>query len=76
MTGTLPRGPRTVPIDLRDRARFPWMAGMVLAVPGVIVEDEGSGTRVRVLPDGSLEEILPGGHPRPGTSHATARVLP
>lgn len=27
----------------------------------------------RVGPDGELEPALPGGHPRPGASHATAR---
>ena len=49
--------PRTVEIDLRARQAFPFMRGIVLAVPGVIVQDEASGIRVRVLEDGSLEEL-------------------
>ena len=49
--------PRTVAIDLRARAAYPFMAGIVLAVPGVIVEDEASGVRVRVLENGSLDEL-------------------
>lgn len=68
---------RPVAIDPRDRGRFPFLAGVVLALPGVILEDDGTGTRVRVLPDGSLEEVLPGGHVRPsgwnGEPAATAR---
>jgi hypothetical protein len=73
MTARLPAPFPTVAIKLSDRARFPFMRGIVLAMPGVIVEDEASGTRVRVLPDGSLAEILPGGQARPGCAHATAR---
>ncbi len=61
----LPRPARTVEIDLRARRAYPWMAGIVLSLPGLILEDEGSGIRVRVLADGSLEELVPGGMPRP-----------
>jgi ribosomal protein L12E/L44/L45/RPP1/RPP2 len=67
-----PEFTRPIAIDLRDRERFPFMRGIVL-MAGVIVEDQASGVRVRVLPDGSLEELLAGGHPRPGAAHATAR---
>jgi hypothetical protein len=49
--------PRTVAIDLYARRAYPFMDGIVLAVPGLIVEDEASGVRVRVLENGSLEEI-------------------
>jgi hypothetical protein len=55
--------PRTVALDLRDRPE--WMLGIVLAVPGLVLEDEASGERVQ-----------PGGHPRPGCAHATARRAP
>jgi hypothetical protein len=64
----------TVPIDLRDRPA--WLRGIVLAAPGIIFEDEASGARLRVMPDGSLEEIVAGGHPRPGCAHSTATVKP
>ncbi len=70
------KAPRTVAIDLCDRAAFPFMLGICLAIPGVIVEDEASGARVRVLDDGHLELIQAGGHPRPGAAHATARLRP
>ncbi len=50
----------------------PFMAGIVLAVPGIVIEDDATGARVVVLPDGRLEHLHPGGHPRPGTAHATA----
>jgi hypothetical protein len=61
---------RPVAINLTDRPD--WMRGIVLALPGLIVEDEGSGERIRVQDDGRLERLLPGGHPRPGAAHATA----
>lgn len=72
MTGRLPTPFETVPIDLRDRPA--WMKGIVLGIPGIIFEDEGTGERLRLMPDGSLEPILPGGTPRPGCAHATARA--
>ena len=56
----LPHRRRPVVVNLQDRARFPWMQGIVLAVPGIIFEHEASGIRVRILPDGSLEEITAG----------------
>jgi hypothetical protein len=49
------------------------MRGIVLGIPGIIFEDEATGERLRLLPDGTLEPIIPGGYPRPGVSHATAR---
>lgn len=61
--------PRTVAIDLRARRAYPWMGGIVLAIPGLIVEDEGSGVRVRVREDGGLEELTPAGHPRAGAAY-------
>jgi hypothetical protein len=70
-----PRFPAgTVPLDLRDRPA--WLAGIVLARPGVIFEDEGTGERLRLLGDGRLEPVVAGGHPRPGASHATATTAP
>lgn len=69
---TFPAG--TVPLDLRDRPA--WLAGIVLARPGVIFEYEGTGERLRLLADGRLEPVVAGGHPRPGAAHATARTTP
>lgn len=66
--GPMLKKPRTVIISLRDREAFPFMDGMCLGVPGTIVEDEASGIRVRILEDGSLEQLLPGGHPRAGVA--------
>lgn len=63
-----------VPLDLRDRPA--WLVGITRAAPGVIFEDEGTGERLRLLTDGRLESILPGGYPRPGATHATARQQP
>ncbi|WP_041453471.1 hypothetical protein [Anaeromyxobacter dehalogenans] len=60
--------PRTVAIDLRARRAYPWMAGIVLAIPGVIVEDEASGTRVKVREDGGLDELVAPGHPQHGAA--------
>ena len=51
------RRPKTVAIDLRAREAYPWLLGVVLAVPGLVLEDEGSGIRVRVREDGGLDEI-------------------
>jgi hypothetical protein len=71
----LPKPFRAVPVDLAARKAFPFMAGIVLAVPGIIVEDESSGTRVLVREDGGLEELIAGGHPRAGiASDPTARA--
>jgi hypothetical protein len=65
---------RSIPIDLHARRAYPFMAGMVLCVPGVIIEDEASGLRVRIREDGSLEEIRPGGHPHAGAAYDPANV--
>jgi hypothetical protein len=51
------------PTDRRIRDRHTLPAG------AIVVAD---GTVWRVLADGSTEEVLPGGHPRPGCAHATA----
>lgn len=64
----------TVPLDPRDRPA--WLAGVVLARPGIIFEDEASGDRVRLLADGRLERVVAGGYPRPGAAHATAGSRP
>jgi hypothetical protein len=66
--------PRTVAVNLCDRRAYPWMAGIVLARPGQIVEDEGSGVRVRVRDDGSLEELIPSGYPRGGAAYEPSSV--
>ncbi len=58
-------------VELRDRP--PWLRGIVLALPGIIFEYEATGERLRLLADGTLEPVLPGGYPRPGCAHATAR---
>lgn len=70
MSAPLPSPLGTVPIDLRDRPD--WLRGIVLARPGLIFEDEATGERIRVLDDGRLETVRPGGYPRPGCAHATA----
>lgn len=46
-----------VPIDPRARKAWPFMREIVLAMPGVIFMDEGSGTIVQVRADGGLEEL-------------------
>ena len=51
------RKPRTVAIDLRAREAYPWMLGVVLAIPGLVLVDEASGVCVRVREDGGLDEI-------------------
>lgn len=66
--------PRTVPVNLYDRKAFPWLAGICLAVPGLVLLDEASGRRVRVRDDGSLEEIAAGGHPHGGAASDPANV--
>lgn len=62
---------RTVPIALRDRPA--WLSGIVLACPGTVFEDEATGERVRVLADGRLDSVVPGGYPRPPVAPAYAR---
>lgn len=49
--------------------------GLPESVPvGIVIQHDGLA--LRVARDGSVEPVLPGGWPRPGLSHATARVLP
>lgn len=64
------RRPKTVAIDLRDRPA--WMLGIVLAQPGLVLEDEATGERIRVLEDGHLERLLAGGRPGGVCAHSTA----
>jgi hypothetical protein len=57
----LPQPTRTVAVNLRDRSRYPWLAGISLTVRGLILEDPESGTRVRIRDDGSIENLTEGG---------------
>lgn len=50
----------------------PAAEGLCLLRPGAVIVDHDGGV-FRLSPDGRLEPILPGGHPRPGSAHATAR---
>jgi hypothetical protein len=60
---------RPVPLPAVWRVRTPWLPA-VLRCRRIYV---GPGGEVlRVTDDGHVEEVLPGGHPRPGTAHATA----
>jgi hypothetical protein len=45
----------------------------VIRIAGVLVLDDAVYI---VKPDGTLELLLPGGHPHPGCSHATVRRRP
>lgn len=58
-----------VVIDPRARAAYPWMSGIVFAVPGTVIQDEASGIALRVREDGGLEELLAPGHPKPGAAY-------
>jgi hypothetical protein len=49
--------PRVVAILAPAREAYPFMREIVFAVPGVVVEDEASGVRVRVNERGGLDEI-------------------
>lgn len=63
----------TIPLDVRDRPA--WLSSVARARPGTVFEDEATGERVRVLADGRLDSVVPGGYPRPGVAHATARAI-
>lgn len=49
--------PKVVAVAAQARAAYPFMRGIVWAVPGIIVEDEASGVRVRVNEYGGLDEL-------------------
>jgi hypothetical protein len=62
-----PRAPLVHPdaVARRDHGlRDPAPAGVVITLSGEVL---------RVLEDGQVERVLPGGWPRPGYSHAAAR---
>lgn len=63
---------RVVAVDTEARRAHPWLRGIVYALPGLVLLDETSGEAVRVLDDGTLEPVHPGGYPRPGAAHSTA----
>lgn len=60
-----------------DRAVLPpqprHTAGGVARLPAGAIVLGDAGERYRVTPEGDVEELLPGGMPRPGCAHATAR---
>jgi hypothetical protein len=45
----------------------------VIAIRAVLILDDGI---YLLRSDGTLERLLPSGHPRPGCAHATARRAP
>ncbi len=68
------KAPRTVAIDLYARRGYPWLDAVTSAAPGLVLLDERSGCRVRVLEDGSVAEITPGGYPHAGAASDPANV--
>jgi hypothetical protein len=54
-----------VAINIRARRAWPAIAAITHALPGVLVIGD-DGTTLRVRADGGVEEVLPGGHARPG----------
>ncbi len=71
MTTRLPGPLDCVPLDLRDRPA--WLKGVVLAMPGLVFVNEATGETLRLLEDGSLEPVLPGGRPGGICAHSTTR---
>jgi hypothetical protein len=49
--------PKVVAVAAQARAAYSFTRGIVFAVVGVIIEDEGSGVRVRVNEHGGLDEL-------------------
>ncbi len=54
---------RIVEVHSQALGRLP--VGAIVILPG--------GEVLRVREDGGTDELLPGGHPRPGHAHATSR---
>ncbi len=59
----------TAPVAIDPRARREWPAlhGLAYAVPGTVLIGE-AGEVLRVRPDGGVDQVLPGGHPRAGAA--------